>query len=93
MLEKDPDKTFIGKIERWFDFLGYRFGVAVLTPAKGNDPKLRRSYDPARIPDAMSLEVAASFPIQALTALPAAPADAVAYAGRTTTFVLTGVRE
>jgi hypothetical protein len=24
-LEKHPDKTFIGKIERGFDFLGYQF--------------------------------------------------------------------
>ena len=24
-LEKHPDKTFIGKIERGFDFLGYHF--------------------------------------------------------------------
>jgi hypothetical protein len=34
MLEKHPDKTFIGRIERGFDFLGYRFGEAVLTLAK-----------------------------------------------------------
>lgn len=27
-LEKHPDKTFIGKIERGFDFLGYHFGRA-----------------------------------------------------------------
>lgn len=32
-LEKHPDKTFIGKIERGFDFLGYRFGAPVLTLA------------------------------------------------------------
>ncbi len=25
-LEKHPDKTFIGRIERGFDFLGYHFG-------------------------------------------------------------------
>ena len=29
-LEKHPDKTLIGKIERGFDFLGYRFDAAVL---------------------------------------------------------------
>jgi len=26
LLEKHPDKTFIGRIERGFDFLGYRPG-------------------------------------------------------------------
>jgi hypothetical protein len=29
-LEKHSDKTFIGKIQRGFDFLGYRIGTAVL---------------------------------------------------------------
>jgi RNA-directed DNA polymerase len=29
-LEKHPDKTFIGRIERGFDFLGYRFSRAGL---------------------------------------------------------------
>jgi RNA-directed DNA polymerase len=33
-LEKHPDKTFIGKIERGFDFLGYRFGARVLELAE-----------------------------------------------------------
>jgi len=33
-LEKHPDKTFIGKIQRGFDFLGYRFGAAVLKLAE-----------------------------------------------------------
>ena len=33
-LEKHPDKTFIGKIERGFDFLGYRFGYRVLELAE-----------------------------------------------------------
>jgi hypothetical protein len=28
--KKHPDKTFIGKIERGFDYLGYRFGPGVL---------------------------------------------------------------
>jgi len=28
MLEKHPDKTFIGRIERGFDFLGYHFSPA-----------------------------------------------------------------
>ena len=30
-LEKHPDKTFIGRIERGFDFLGYHFSPAELT--------------------------------------------------------------
>jgi hypothetical protein len=33
-LEKHPDKTFIGQIERGFDFLGYHFSPAGLTVAK-----------------------------------------------------------
>ncbi len=34
-LEKHPDKTFIGKIEKGFDFLGYHFspdGLSVVQP-------------------------------------------------------------
>src|ERR1019366_5166838 len=33
-LEKHPDKTFIGRIERGFDFLGYHFGPAGLRVAE-----------------------------------------------------------
>jgi RNA-directed DNA polymerase len=33
-LEKHPAKTFIGRIERGFDFLGYHFGPAGLAVAK-----------------------------------------------------------
>ena len=33
-LEKHPDKTFIGKIERGFDFLGYHFSGDGLRMAK-----------------------------------------------------------
>ena len=32
-LEKHPDKTFIGRITRGFDFLGYHFGIGALTVA------------------------------------------------------------
>ncbi len=32
-LEKHPDKTFIGRIERGFDFLGYHFGSEGITVA------------------------------------------------------------
>ena len=38
-LEKHPDKTFIGRIERGFDFLGYRFGAAVLQLAQATIEK------------------------------------------------------
>ena len=34
-LEQHPDKTFIGRIERGFDFLGYHFGAGSLTLAHG----------------------------------------------------------
>ena len=33
-LEKHPDKTFIGGIEKGFDFLGYRFTPRSLTVAQ-----------------------------------------------------------
>jgi hypothetical protein len=33
-LERHPDKTFIGRIARGFDFLGYRFGPEGLSVAK-----------------------------------------------------------
>jgi hypothetical protein len=33
-LEKHPDRTFIGRIERGFDFLGYHFSPAGLGIAK-----------------------------------------------------------
>jgi hypothetical protein len=33
-LEKHPDKTFIGRIERGFDYLGYHFGPAGLAVAQ-----------------------------------------------------------
>ena len=34
MLEKHPDKTFIGRVERGFDFLGYHFSPAGLSVSK-----------------------------------------------------------
>ena len=33
-LEKHPDKTFIGRIERGFDFLGYSFSRGPLRGAR-----------------------------------------------------------
>ncbi len=38
-LEKHPDKTFTGRIERGFDFLGYHFSREVLTMAKATIQK------------------------------------------------------
>ncbi len=38
-LEKHPDKTFIGRIERGFDFLGYQFSRAGLTVARATIEK------------------------------------------------------
>ncbi len=35
LLEKHPDKTFIGRAERGFDFLGYHFSPDRLTLAMG----------------------------------------------------------
>ncbi len=34
LLEKHPDKTFVGRIERGSDFLGYRFSPAELSLAE-----------------------------------------------------------
>ena len=38
-MEKHPDKTFIGRIERGFDFLGYHFNPAGFTVAKATIEK------------------------------------------------------
>ncbi len=38
-LEKHPNKTFIGKIEKGFDFLGYHFSRTGLTVAKATIEK------------------------------------------------------
>ena len=38
-LEKHPDKTFIGRIERGFDFLGYHFNRTGLTVARATIEK------------------------------------------------------
>ena len=51
-LEKHPDKTFIGRIERGFDFLGYHFspaglGVAAKTIANFIE-KASRLYEQKR---------------------------------------------
>jgi hypothetical protein len=53
-LEKHPDKTFIGRIERGFDFLGYHFSPAGLTLAKETVAnfieKASRLYEQKRSP-------------------------------------------
>jgi hypothetical protein len=38
-MEKHPDKTFIGRIERGFDFLGFHFSRTGLTVAKATIEK------------------------------------------------------
>jgi RNA-directed DNA polymerase len=51
-LEKHPDKTFIGRIERGFDFLGYHFATGSLTRARGTlvnfADKVSRLYERER---------------------------------------------
>ncbi len=64
-LEKHPDKTFIGRIERGFDFLGYHFGSDGLTVAKATIEKFinraTRLYEQKRVgagaPDALGMYV------------------------------------
>jgi RNA-directed DNA polymerase len=42
-LEQHPDKTFIGRIEKGFDFLGYQFGEGKLTvSARTHQNHIRR---------------------------------------------------
>ncbi len=62
-LEKHPDKTFIGRIEKGFDFLGYHFGPDGLGVAKATIEKLikraSRLYEQKRMgvvaPDALGM--------------------------------------
>ncbi len=59
-LEKNPDKTFIGNIERGFDFLGYHFSRDGLRVAKATIQKFvdhaARLYEQERErPDGLSL--------------------------------------
>ncbi len=64
-LEKHPDKTFIGRIERGFDFLGYHFSRDGLTVAKATIQKFveraARLYEQERVgagaPDALGMYV------------------------------------
>jgi RNA-directed DNA polymerase len=68
-LEKHPDKTFIGRIERGFDFLGYRFSPAGLTLAKKTIAnfieKASRLYEQKRraVSAAMALERRSAGPL------------------------------
>ncbi len=45
-LEKHPDKTFIGRIERGFDFLGYHFGPDGLGVARATIEKFIKREHP-----------------------------------------------
>ncbi len=61
-LEKHPDKTYIGKIENGFDFLGYHFNGSQLTVARKTVEKhilrLRQLYEQQKQIKATSLEMA-----------------------------------
>lgn len=54
-LEKHPDKTFIGRIEKGFDFLGYHFSRAGLSVAETSIAKFversTRLYEQSRNAD------------------------------------------
>ena len=60
-MEKHPDKTFVGRIERGFDFLGYHFIPAGLTVAKATIEKflVRATMGQVerRDPDALARDV------------------------------------
>jgi hypothetical protein len=63
-VEKHPDKTYIGKIENGFDFLGYHFKGSQLTVAAKTVEKhvlhYRQLYEQLRIKKATSDEVASA---------------------------------
>jgi len=63
-LEKHPDKTFIGKIEKGFDFLGYRFSREPLKVAEKTWEKhvlhIIQLYEQLRQKKATSNEMASS---------------------------------
>jgi RNA-directed DNA polymerase len=46
-LQKDLDKTFVGRIEKGFDFLGYHFDSAWLDRSAGNRRAICRRCNPA----------------------------------------------
>ena len=54
-LDKHPDKTFVGRIEKGFDFLGYHFSRTVLTvphSTRSENALGARSIDCDRLADA-----------------------------------------
>jgi hypothetical protein len=61
-VEKHPDKTYIGKIENGFDFLGYHFNGSQLTVAVKTVEKHvlhhRQLYEQLRMKKATSIEMA-----------------------------------
>jgi hypothetical protein len=61
-VEKHPDKTYIGKIENGFDFLGYHFNGSQLTVAAKTVEKhvfhYRQLYAQLRMKKATSIEMA-----------------------------------
>ncbi len=44
-VEQHPDKTFIGRVERGFDFLGYFLKLGVLRVARGTFVRITRLYE------------------------------------------------
>ena len=63
-VEKHPDKTFIGKIEKGFDFLGYHFSRKALELAEKtlerNALHIVRLYEQLRKKKATSIEMAST---------------------------------
>ncbi len=63
-VEKHPDKTFIGKIDRGFNFLGYHFSRAALRVAgktlRNHALHIVRLYEQLRKKKATSTEMASS---------------------------------
>jgi RNA-directed DNA polymerase len=61
-VEKHPDKTYIGKIEHGFDFLGYHFNGSQLTVAEKTVEKhvlrYRQLYEQLRMKKTTSIEMA-----------------------------------
>jgi hypothetical protein len=54
-LQLDPAKTFIGKIDKGFDFLGYHFARSRLTIARTTMQKIHQHLTPLGFPDRRKL--------------------------------------
>ena len=47
LLEKHPDKTFVGRIEKGFDYLGYQFQPGWTEGGQGNNREVSDACCPA----------------------------------------------